>query len=348
MKTWHIFSRAIDNFGDVAISLRLALQLSKQTNSQIILFTEFNSTLETLVPKVAINSNVFVSGGFEIRDIDRNFDGINHPTHIINIFNILIPNSYFNKISTPTRYIIYEYLSAERWVDNFHLKPSPSKNKYLQKIFFFPGFTKKTGGLLIEKDANQVIKKNLNFFLKNNNLIEKYSFSVFAYPHTNIDNFLDAIDVLKIHINMYLPELMLVNKKISRDKFSQLITYPFLSFDDFDNLLANCDINFVRGEDSLVRAIFSGKPFIWQPYLQDNDTHLEKLNAFIDFYFSDIRKPLFTIISTAFHDWATGLLLPSSLNDFIENIDEIAKYYSDQSFAMIAQKSAVNNLIVHC
>ena len=62
MKTWHIFSRAIDNFGDVAISLRLARQLSNQTNCQIILFTEFNSTLETLVPGVVINSKLFVSG----------------------------------------------------------------------------------------------------------------------------------------------------------------------------------------------------------------------------------------------------------------------------------------------
>jgi uncharacterized repeat protein (TIGR03837 family) len=147
---------------------------------------------------------------------------------------------------------------------------------------------------------------------------------------------------------MYLPELMLENKKTSRSKFSHLITYPFLSFDDFDSLLANCDINFVRGEDSLVRAIYSGKPFIWQPYAQDNDTHLDKLNAFIDLYFLNLRKPLFTIVSAAFNEWAAGLLSLSSLNDFIENIEEISKYYSDQSLVILAQNKVVNNLMEHC
>ena len=113
-------------------------------------------------------------------------------------------------------------------------------------------------------------------------------------------------------------------------------------------LLANCDLNFVRGEDSLVRAIYSGKPFIWQPYIQGNDAHLEKLNAFINFYFADLRKPLFTIISAAFHEWAAGLLSPSSLKNFIENIEEISKYYSDQSLVMLSQNKVVNNLMEHC
>ena len=348
MKIWHIFSRKIDNFGDVAISLRLSQQLSTQINYKVILFTEFNNTLKKVVPNANINSKAFNIGGLEIKDIDQDFNMINHPTHIINVFNISIPNSYFNKISNSTRYIIYEYLSAEKWVESFHLKPSITKHKHLKKIFFFPGFTKKTGGLLIEKEANQEIKKSLNFFYKKDNLIEIYSFSIFAYSHTDIDNFLNVIDDLKIHVNLYIPEIMLSNKKISEDKFSHLIRYPFLSFEDFDTLLVNCDINFVRGEDSLVRAIYCGKPFIWQPYVQKKDAHIDKLNAFIDLYFSDLRKPLFKIISVAFNEWAFGQLSPASLNNFIENIEELEKYYFDQSLVVIAQKKVINNLIEHC
>ena len=348
MKIWHIFSRKIDNFGDIAISLRLSQQLSTQINCQIILFTEFNNTLKTFVPHAKINSKAFNIGRLEIKDIDQDFNMINHPTHIINVFNISIPNSYFNKISNSTRYIIYEYLSAEKWVEGFHLKLSVTKHEHLKKIFFFPGFTKKTGGLLIEQEVNQEIKKSLNFFYKKDNSIGTYSFSIFAYSHTDIDNFLNVIDDLKIHVNLYIPEIMLCNKKVSKYKFSHLIRYPFLSFEDFDTLLVNCDINFVRGEDSLVRAIYSGKPFIWQPYVQENHTHLGKLNAFIDLYFSGLREPLFTIISVAFNEWAFGRLSLSSLNDFIENIDELQKYYLDQSLANISQKSVINNLIEHC
>jgi uncharacterized repeat protein (TIGR03837 family) len=51
---------------------------------------------------------------------------------------------------------------------------------------------------------------------------------------------------------------------------------------EFDHLLWACDLNFVRGEDSLVRALWAGKPFIWHIYPQDDGAHLVKLGAFLD------------------------------------------------------------------
>jgi uncharacterized repeat protein (TIGR03837 family) len=57
---------------------------------------------------------------------------------------------------------------------------------------------------------------------------------------------------------------------------------PALSQTDYDHLLWACDLNFVRGEDSLVRAIWAGKPFVWQIYPQDDGAHAAKLHAFLD------------------------------------------------------------------
>ena len=57
---------------------------------------------------------------------------------------------------------------------------------------------------------------------------------------------------------------------------------PLLSQPDFDHLLWACDLNFVRGEDSLVRALWAGTPFVWQIYPQDDDAHHAKLAAFLD------------------------------------------------------------------
>ena len=51
---------------------------------------------------------------------------------------------------------------------------------------------------------------------------------------------------------------------------------------DFDHLLWACDLNFVRGEDSLVRALWAGRPLVWQLYPQSDDAHLAKLDAFMD------------------------------------------------------------------
>ena len=47
-------------------------------------------------------------------------------------------------------------------------------------------------------------------------------------------------------------------------------------------MLWACYLNFVRGEDSLVRALWAGQPFIWHIYPQDDNAHHAKLEAFLD------------------------------------------------------------------
>ena len=58
-------------------------------------------------------------------------------------------------------------------------------------------------------------------------------------------------------------------------------TLPFLAQPDFDHLLWCCDLNLVRGEDSWVRALWAGRPWLWQAYPQADEVHLDKLTAFL-------------------------------------------------------------------
>ena len=60
------------------------------------------------------------------------------------------------------------------------------------------------------------------------------------------------------------------------------VELPALSQPDYDHLLWAADLNFVRGEDSFVRAQWAGKPFVWHIYPQHDDVHLAKLEAFLD------------------------------------------------------------------
>jgi hypothetical protein len=65
---------------------------------------------------------------------------------------------------------------------------------------------------------------------------------------------------------------------------------PFLPQTLYDQLLCLTDFNLVRGEDSFIRAILSGKPFIWNAYLQENIYHRVKVDAFLEvfkIYFND-------------------------------------------------------------
>ena len=70
------------------------------------------------------------------------------------------------------------------------------------------------------------------------------------------------------------------------------VALPPLPQADFDRLLWSCDLNFVRGEDSLVRAIWAGVPFVWQAYPQHDGAHRAKLEAFLDLFLADAPQAL--------------------------------------------------------
>ncbi|WP_043117913.1 elongation factor P maturation arginine rhamnosyltransferase EarP, partial [Pseudacidovorax intermedius] len=57
---------------------------------------------------------------------------------------------------------------------------------------------------------------------------------------------------------------------------------PHLAQPDFDHLLWAADFNAVRGEDSLVRALWARKPMVWHIYPQDDGVHHDKLDAWLD------------------------------------------------------------------
>ncbi|NDE27856.1 MAG: DUF2331 family protein, partial [Burkholderiaceae bacterium] len=79
----------------------------------------------------------------------------------------------------------------------------------------------------------------------------------------------------------------------------KLISLPFIPQDDFDYLLAQCDFNIVRGEDSFVRAQLAGRPFIWNIYPQDDGAHLVKLSAFLDLYLKEAPPDLSNSVTEA-------------------------------------------------
>jgi uncharacterized repeat protein (TIGR03837 family) len=63
-----------------------------------------------------------------------------------------------------------------------------------------------------------------------------------------------------------------------------LARLPFVAQPDFDRLLWSSDLNFVRGEDSFIRAAWAARPLVWQIYPQDENIHLEKLDAWLARY----------------------------------------------------------------
>jgi uncharacterized repeat protein (TIGR03837 family) len=313
---WDIFCQIVDNYGDAGVCWRLARSLSSLHGQEVRIFCDDLPTLNLLASGVdpSIKDNI------DIQPWEASYSNARHPVHtpdvVIEAFGCELPERYLTGlfIATVKPLIInLEYLSAEPWIMDFHAKASPQSHG-IPKYFFFPGFQDEAGGILVDPIppvgttvANQ-IPNDLNEIWSELRSNAK-RISVFCYPGAPLRKWLEDlsglgedIDVLLTHghaehLNLYGEQAFKLPANI------QLLSMPFVSQDDYDWVLSQCDFNIVRGEDSFVRAQLAGKPFIWHIYPQEDRVHEVKLAAFLDLYLQDANQEL-RLATIAAMTWA--------------------------------------------
>jgi uncharacterized repeat protein (TIGR03837 family) len=328
ISTWDIFCKVIDNYGDIGVCWRLCQALAAREQA-VRLVVDDASALNWM--KSLSDSNA-PSVQFEPVEVLpwHQIDKIKHPSDVvIESFGCELPESYVAKMSlkantgVASHWINLEYLSAEPYAQRNHLLLSPvmsGAGKGLIKTFFYPGFTHQTGGLMRETDlANRQAQFDKTAWLKSNNIDwqadkNERIVSLFCYEPTALVNLIDELKASE------QPILLLVTagrstqatqatqavpalKVLPSPQSLRLHYLPYLSQQDYDHLLWASDFNFVRGEDSLVRAIWAGKPFVWQIYLQDDDVHHMKLEAFLDVYLAKSNADTAAHIRATHHLW---------------------------------------------
>ncbi|HSG22489.1 MAG TPA: elongation factor P maturation arginine rhamnosyltransferase EarP, partial [Azonexus sp.] len=105
-----------------------------------------------------------------------------------------------------------------------------------------------------------------------------------------------------------------------------VLPFDFLSQDDFDRLLWRCEINFVRGEDSFVRAQWAGQAFVWQIYRQEENAHLVKLTAFLERYTQGLSATGRNAAVDLFKSWNSGGDLRQAWAAFLRAKPEITEH----------------------
>ena len=354
----HLICKVIDFFGDIGIAWRIAKQLKNDFNVEVHLLVDDLVTSQRLIPSIDTSLQKQTIEGIRIYCCDFSEGSTSlppPPDFVFNLFNIDLPHNYKKLVKRKkSKYIVIEYLSAEPWVDNFHLKPSIDPESGLIKTFFYPGFTNQTGGLIREK--NLFFRREAFDQSKRHNVIHSlggdpnlYSISLFYYPIQKIDFFLDSIDRLKKPIQFFIPQYLFDLLKLRNEyQFIRIINYPFLSHDDFDDLLWSCDLNFVRGEDSWIRAIWAGKPFIWQPYIQQNNIHIIKLKAFLKRYCETCDQDLSEILIKMHDDWSNNKFNEVLWLDFFKEQARLEAFALKQSHYYFKEASFVESLVDYC
>ena len=354
----HLTCKVIDFFGDIGVAWRIAKQLKIDFNIEVHLLVDDLVTTKRLIPSIDLSLQKQTINGINICHYDFSEDSTSlppPPDFVFNLFNIDLPHSYKTLIKRKkSKYIAIEYLSAEPWVDNFHLKPSIDPQSGLIKTYFYPGFTNQTGGLIREKGL--FLRREAFDQSRRKKLIQSlggdpnlYSISLFYYPIQKIEVFLDVIDHINKPAQFFIPQYLFDLLKLKNNyQFIHIIPYPFLNHDDFDNLLWSCDLNFVRGEDSWTRAIWAGKPFIWQPYIQENNIHLIKLKAFLKRYYEACDQDLSEILIKMHDDWSNNKFNEVLWRDFFKQQARLEAFVLKQSHHYFKEASFVESLVDYC
>ncbi|PMS19411.1 elongation factor P maturation arginine rhamnosyltransferase EarP [Trinickia dabaoshanensis] len=328
-----LFCAVIDNFGDVGVCWRLARQLASEYGWQVRLLVDDLHTFARLCPAL------------DVALTRQRIDGIvvehwHEPAHagdalavadiVIEAFACELPPAYVAAMARRQRSPVWlnlEYLSAEDWVAECHLRPSPHTRYPLTKTFFFPGLGAGTGGVIKEKSLDdarrafesQPVARDAWWQAMTGApepAPEATIISLFCYENPAVDSLLEQWREAAEPIVLLVPEGRVSGALArffglpsfgagTRSERGALRAHSlaFRPQPEFDALLWASHLNFVRGEDSFVRAQWACRPFVWHIYPQADAAHLPKLDAALAHYARTLAPAPRAALDRFWHAW---------------------------------------------
>ncbi|WP_181969831.1 elongation factor P maturation arginine rhamnosyltransferase EarP [Paraburkholderia sp. DHOC27] len=328
-----LFCAVIDNYGDIGVCWRLARQLASEHGWQVRIFVDDLHAFQKLCPSLALDRSRQAVSGIIIehwREPSRAGATLEVADVVIEAFGCEVPHVYVAAMARREREPVWlnlEYLSAEDWVADFHLRRSPHPRYALTKTFFFPGLGPGTGGVIKERhlDAARAAFETSSptrdaWWQKTVGTPAPHAdatvVSLFAYENPAVDSLLVQWRDAPTPVVLLVPEGRISGAlarffglsafEAGRHAERGNLRAHALAFTDqpgYDALLWASDINFVRGEDSFVRAQWAARPFVWHIYPQADDAHLPKLDAALEHYGRGLAAAARAALGRFWHAW---------------------------------------------
>ena len=290
-----VLCKVVDNFGDIGVVWRLCCQLSNQIKKEN-LTSKINLIVDDLASFNKICNSVDFSKSFQVVDeinvynwndeklcydeFSKN-DGENLSV-ILEVFQCGRPAwmekiLFEDKLNRTVQIIMIDYLTAEKYAEDFHCLQSLTRSSKVQKVNFMPGFTNKTGGLIIDSEWEHFCDYQNNKTLlcftydRNWNALanackkSQYIEKVLIAPGKGFDS------LKKSFYSNFIKDSNLKIEELS-----------FMNQNEWDKMLKNCGVLFIRGEESMSRACLSGIPFVWHAYPQSDEYQLIKVRALLE------------------------------------------------------------------
>jgi uncharacterized repeat protein (TIGR03837 family) len=310
-RTWDLFCRVIDNLGDTGVCWRLCADLAERGET-VRLWIDDASALAWMAPQGAPRVTVH----------DWHAPGApNEPGEpgdvVIEAFGCELPVAFIARMAArvrPPLWVNLEYLSAEAVVERNHRLRSPQSHgpgAGLTKWFFYPGFTERTGGLTRERGLMDMRAAfDATLWLGGRGIVKRPGecvVSLFCYARAALPALIERLAAQ--------PTLLLCAAGAATEQVTSLlgpslrrgslraVAMPWLTQPEYDRMLWASDLNFVRGEDSFVRAQWAGAPFVWQAYPQDDGVHHDKIDAFLARHLQAMPASLAGHVSALWAAW---------------------------------------------
>jgi uncharacterized repeat protein (TIGR03837 family) len=296
---WDIFCKVIDNYGDIGVCWRLASDLAGR-GERVRLWTDDASALAWMAPQGCPGVQVFTWSPETPAAVPGDV--------VVEAFGCELAPAFVAGMAREAAagrsisWINLEYLTAEPFAERAHGLPSPvlaGPGAGLTKHFFYPGFTPRTGGLL--REPGLLARQQAFGGAQQSEWLARHGIphdgrqlvSLFCYEPEALGAWLAQLAHGSVSTRLLVTDgrataaVRALTGQPGAPQFAPdgklaISFLPPLTQADYDHLLWSCDLNFVRGEDSLVRAIWAGKPFVWQIYPQHDDAHRAKLEAFLE------------------------------------------------------------------
>jgi uncharacterized repeat protein (TIGR03837 family) len=302
-----LLCKVVDNFGDIGVVYRLARAISEIDStiklniicSNLESFAAMNSRVDknSLIQKIEYNGASWTIIDWNITTTKLIELNGNLPDFgvILECFQCGRPDFLeeilFDKQNTKLYQIInVEYLTAEDYAEEFHCLKSGTRSALVKKVNFMPGFTAKTGGMILDRSFMDSLAKAKAAPIN----VHDFTVTLFSYERDFTAVF-DALIEFQSLIQQKDPEfrvkvLAADGKSLPYVKKAQEATgskleftaLPFMAQAEWDSLLCRSDFNFIRGEDSLSRACLCSKPFFWHAYVQEDNYQLVKVEAVLN------------------------------------------------------------------
>ena len=355
-----ILCRVVDNFGDAGVCWRLARQLSGEFGWRVTLTIDRPEVLARFGLDSRSGVRVEAWPADDAALAARPDDDV-----LISAFGCEPPPALRSALADAAPrplWINLEYLSAEDWIDGCHGLHSTKPADGALEHFFYPGFSERSGGLLRERTLLQQRDAFVGSTAQSDwlsglgvpRIAGERLVTLFCYPDAPIVEWLAAVAGGARAYRVLVPESTAdaalqaffgaqpaPGQTLRRGRL-QVQRVPFLDHDGYDRLLWSADLNFVRGEDSWIRAHWAARPFVWQPYVQAEDAHRVKLRAFLD------RLAAGAPVDAMMQAWSGVGALAPAWQRFEAELPGLEPVYRDFSARLARQTDLATRLVEFC